>query len=147
MEQYQLSASEKQERMGNAVRKVEPVVPLSSPEVQVLFDKVQMSLIWDMRRQLVNNIALCQLCEATIQLNKVNAQIAKDGVTVNGEPNPLITAVAKLSTQVNSLTTKLRIQPVRDSREAQRKRNIEDAALAQAEAIEIGGGKVKSILG
>ena len=146
MEQYQLSASEKQERMGNAVRKVEPVVPLSSPEVQVLFDKVQMSLIWDMRRQLVNNIALCQLCEATIQLNKVNAQIAKDGVTVNGEPNPLITAVAKLSTQVNSLTTKLRIQPVRDSREAQRKRNIEDAALAQAEAIET-GGKVRSILG
>jgi len=127
-----LSSSEKMEAIERADTVFEPITKLSNKRVREIFDTVQITIPYKLRRQKVSLVLCAEFAHLAWDLEVLNKALNDDGHIIEGsngvKQHPALTAKGTIVAKMADIAGKLRINPPKDSRAAQTAADIEAQA-------------------
>ena len=145
-----LSSSEKLEAMERADTLFEPITKIVNKHVRQIFDEVQSTIPYKLRRQKVSLVLCAEFAHLAWDLEELNTLLDTDGHMVEGnngiKSHPALTAKGTIVAKLGDIAGKLRINPPKDSRAAQTAADIEEQARSLKSTINKAGKRSGGIL-
>lgn len=145
-----LSSSEKMEAIERADTLFEPITKIANKRVREIFDSVQSTIPYKLRRQKVSLVLCAEFAHLAWDLEELNKTLNDEGHIIEGgngiKQHPALQAKGTIVAKLSDIGGKLRINPPKDSRAAQTAADIEEQARDLKSNLSKAGKGKNSIL-